>query len=242
MGSGISGLTLSRAAEDSVQAGHPRREHVRHRIRGAAPGLLRGRVAARSTWRWRSASRSSRTRASRAWSSTNPPNDGTAGQHDRRRRCSRCSRPPTSRSTESTRTRARTCSRASPGRTTQRRAQSQGAVPEGSVDGDDQELAQDRRPARHLGLLRRLRRLGGRDRGPRRGRAQVLQESDLHQGAVVRRRPGRRPARRRTTTSPPSPRSSPPRATPTRRPASPTRASRSAWPRCTTASRRPSWC
>ena len=52
------------------------------------------------------------------------------------------------------------------------------------------------------------RRLGGGDRRPRRGRAQVHEASDLHQGAVVRRRPGRRPARRRTTTSRPSARSS----------------------------------
>ena len=47
----------------------------------------------------------------------------------------------------------------------------------------------------------------------------------------------RRP--RRTTTRR-SPRSRRPGATPTRRPASPTRASRSRWPRCTTASRPPS--
>ena len=39
-----------------------------------------------------------------------------------------------------------------------------------------------------------------------------------------------------------SPKSSPPRATPTRRPVSPIRANRSAWPKFTTASRRPNWC
>ena len=86
------------------------------------------------------------------------------------------------------------------------------------------------------------RRLGRRDPLSRRGRAQVHRAPDLHQGAGVRGRPGRGllqpglrlhdlPRGRRQL-----------RRTPTSRPASPTRAKRSAWPRCTTASRRPSSC
>ena len=124
----------------------------------------------------------------------------------------------------------------------ERREKSQGAVPEGSLDGDDQELAQDRRPARNHGLLGRVGRLGRRDRRARRGRAQVLQESDLHQGAVVRRRTGRRTALAgiRFHHLPRSRRLR--QAMPTPRPASPIRASRSAWPKCTIASRRPNWC
>ena len=39
--SGMSGITLARAAQLAGQAGHPRRELLRHRFRGAAPGLLR---------------------------------------------------------------------------------------------------------------------------------------------------------------------------------------------------------
>ncbi len=104
----------------------------------------------------------------------------------------------------------------------------------------DQELAEGRRPARHHGLLRRLRRLGGGDRRPRRGRAEV-HASIRSSSRRCRSSPGPARARsRRTTTSRPSARSSRRRRTPTTRPASPTRARRSAWPRCTTASRRPS--
>ena len=42
--SGMSGITAGRAAEAREQAGHPRRELLRDRVRGAAPGLLRRRV------------------------------------------------------------------------------------------------------------------------------------------------------------------------------------------------------
>ena len=53
----------------------------------------------------------------------------------------------------------------------ERREKSQGAVPEGSVARNHQELAQDCRPARHHGLFGRLRRRRRRHRRPRRGRA-----------------------------------------------------------------------
>ena len=124
----------------------------------------------------------------------------------------------------------------------ERREEPKGAVPQRSADGDHLQVAGGRRHARHLRLLGRQRRLRRGDPVPRRGRAQVLAAPDLHQGAVVRRRPGRRATSARTTTSRRSPKSSPARRTPTSRPASRTRAKRSAWRRCTTASRRPSWC
>ena len=44
MGSGVSGPDPLRAAENPVQAGHPRREYVCDRFRVAAPGLLCGRI------------------------------------------------------------------------------------------------------------------------------------------------------------------------------------------------------
>ena len=77
----------------------------------------------------------------------------------------------------------------------ERRAQPTRAVPEGSVEGDDLQLAAHRRPARHLRLLGRERRLGCRAHRARRGRAQVHRQPDLREGAVVRRRPGGRPDR-----------------------------------------------
>ena len=41
---GMSGITLAKPAPARGQAGHPRRELLRHRLRGAAPGRLRGRL------------------------------------------------------------------------------------------------------------------------------------------------------------------------------------------------------
>ena len=96
--------------------------------------------------------------------------------------------------------------------------------------------------ARRVRLLGRLRRLGGGDRRAGRGRPQVHRQADLREGAVLRRRPGRRAARPglRLHHLPRGRRA--PRRTPTGRRASPTRAPSSPWPRSTTASRRPSWC
>ena len=65
------------------------------------------------------------------------------------------------------------------------------------AEGDHRLLAARRRPARHLRLLGRQRRLGGRDHRAGRGRAQVHRQAALREGAVVRRRPGRRPDRPR---------------------------------------------
>ena len=55
----------------------------------------------------------------------------------------------------------------------ERGAQPAGAVPQGGLQGDHRVQPDRRRPARHLRLLRRVRRLGGGDRRARRGRPQV---------------------------------------------------------------------
>ena len=73
MGSGVQRPHAEPAAEDRLQAGHPGREHLRHRLRGVPQRLLRGGVGRLSTWRWPSASRSSRTAASPASSVAPPP-------------------------------------------------------------------------------------------------------------------------------------------------------------------------
>ncbi len=240
-GLGSLGPDAQRAAQDSVQAGHPRREHVRDGFRGAAAGLLCGRVG-----RVRHGD-GDRRREAQGLGLLGPRHQRAAerrhrGQHDG----ARVVLAARARVLQEVRTRPRQGQgRAHAHRveeSQERREESQGAVPEGSVARDDQELAQDCRPARHHGLLGRVGRLGGGDRRPRRGRAQVLQESDLHQGAVVRRGAGRRAAVAGVRFHDVSAKSSPPRRTPTRRRASPIRASRSAWPRFTIASRRPSWC
>ena len=100
--------------------------------------------------------------------------------------------------------------------------------------------AADGRRPRRLRLLGRRRRFGCRDHRAGRRRAQVHRQADLHQGAVAGGRQLLRQRRPRRTTTRRSPRSRPPAGTRTRRPASPTPASRSRWPKCTTASRPPS--
>ena len=124
----------------------------------------------------------------------------------------------------------------------ERRAQPPCAVPQGGLQGDHLVQPDHRRPARDLRLLRRQRRLGGGDHRPRRGCAQVHRQADLREGAVVRRRPGDRSDRSLPTTTPRSTRSCTRPRTRTRRPGSPTRVPSWRWPRSTTASRRPSWC
>ena len=89
---------------------------------------------------------------------------------------------------------------------------------------------------------RRQRRLGGGDHRAGRGRPPLHRQADLREGAVVRRRAGRRPDRPELRLHDASPRSCTRPRTPTTRPASPTRGPSWRWPRCTTASRRPSSC
>ena len=73
-----------------------------------------------TTSRWPSASRRSRTAATRGWAAARrkTPTDGTEPHPRPRRRCSRCARPPTARSTASATSRCARCSPASRGRTT----------------------------------------------------------------------------------------------------------------------------
>ena len=123
----------------------------------------------------------------------------------------------------------------------ERRAQRARPVPQGGVQGEDRLLADRGGRARHLRLLGRLRRRRrGADR-PRRGRPPVHREPDVREGAVVRRRPGGgadRP-RLRLHDLPRGRRLGRGRLRAGRDRA--TRARRSRWPRCTTASPRPSW-
>ena len=107
-------------------------------------------------------------------------------------------------------------------------------------DGDDLQRAADGGQARCVRLLRRGRRFGRRDHLPRRGRAQVHRQADLHQGAVVRGRQllGQRRPRLRLHVR--SPRSNMAGKDAYAQAGITNPASRSRWPRCTTASRRPS--
>ena len=123
----------------------------------------------------------------------------------------------------------------------QRRPQPAGPVPQGDERRADLRHAGGRREAVGVRLRRRGRRLRRGHRGPGRGRPPVHRHAALHQGAVVRGRQRLRASPIPTTTTRTSPRSwRAPTRTP--RPASPTRATSWRWPRCTTASRRPSSC
>ncbi len=110
------------------------------------------------------------------------------------------------------------------------------------AEGHHRLLAARRRPARHLRLLGRERRLGRRRHRPGRGRPQVHRQADLREGAVVRGRPGRRPHRPelRLHVVPRGRAVGRGRLRPGRhqQPAAPSWP----WPRSTTASRPPSWC
>ena len=103
-------------------------------------------------------------------------------------------------------------------------------------------LAAPGRHARRVRLRRRGRRRGGGHRGAGRGRARSTRTSRSTSRRCRSRREAGRASSTPATTTPTSPSARPPRPTPTRRPASPTRAGSWPWPRCTTASPRPSSC
>ncbi len=124
----------------------------------------------------------------------------------------------------------------------QRRPQPACAVPPRGEHGDGRAGAEDGGHARRLRLRGSGRRRRGRHRRAGRGRRTVHRQAALHQGAVVRRRQRQRARATRTTTTRPSPRWSTARRTPTGRRASPIPVRNWRWPRCTTASRPPSWC
>ena len=231
------------AAEDRVQAGHPRRELLRHRLarRSATPAT----PSPRGAYDMVMAIGVEKLKDSRLLGprrSARRPTTAPAPPSPRRRR-SACSPRPTPRSTASTRHELKdVLTRIAWKNHKQRRAEPAGAVPQGGVRRRPSRAAPRGRPARHLRLLGRQRRLGRGDHRARRGRPQVHRQSALREGAVVHRRPGRRARSTRATTTRPSPRSCARPRTPTSRPASRTRAPSWRWPRCTTASRRPSSC
>ena len=124
----------------------------------------------------------------------------------------------------------------------QRRPQPAGAVPAGDVGGADPRHARRGRLPLGVRLRRRGRRRGRGHRLPGRGRPPLHRLAALREGAVVRRRQRLRPHRSVLRLHDlPRDRAPAPR-TPTRRPASPIRGPSWPWPRCTTASRPPSWC
>ena len=244
MGSGVSGLTLSPPAEDRLQAGHPGGEHVRHRLRSVPQRLLRRGVGRLRHGDGRAASRSSRTPGSPASVVASPPTDGTERQHHRAGHV----QPARARVRQQVRRRRRRDEgRAHPHRVEeppQRCAQPPGAVQEGGLARRSSATSPlIAGTARHLRLLGRVRRRGARaivvraedaykytDKplfvkalsfvagpGGRSDRPRVRLH-DLHRGGRVRR--GRlQPGRGHRSPRP-----------------------RSRWPRCTTASRPPSWC
>ena len=110
------------------------------------------------------------------------------------------------------------------------------------LDGDDQELAENRRSARHHGLLGRVRRRGGGDRGACRRRAQVCKDPIYIKALSFVAGPGEGPLSQEYdfTTFPEVVASAQRRLRAGRNQQS--ARSRSAWPKCTTASRRPNWC
>ena len=172
------------------------------------------------------------------------PNDGTAAHAHRAPRCSRCSPPPTPRSTASTRT---SCKEVLT-RIAWKNHNNGARNPRAQFRKEVSMETIARSPtvagaARRLRLLRR-----GRRRRPPRSSCRAedahrYTDTPLYVKAlsfVAGNGCGPdRPDYDYTT----FPEVVALRArTPTRRPASPTRAPSSRWPRCTTASRRPSWC
>ena len=122
----------------------------------------------------------------------------------------------------------------------QRRTQPARAVPARGLDRDDLQRAAHGRRAPRVRLLGRRRRLRRGDPRARRRRAPLHRQAALHQGPVVRRRQllGQRRSRLRLHVVPRDRRvrAGRVRAGGHHRPAQ----TRSRWPRCTTASRRPS--
>ena len=106
--------------------------------------------------------------------------------------------------------------------------------------GDDRQGAAGGRRPRRLRLQRRQRRLGRGHHLPGRGRPQVLRQPALREGAGLRGRPGRRPHRPRLRLHHLRGGGALGRRRLRARPGSPTRGPSWPWPRCTTASRRPS--
>ena len=240
-GLGPVGPDAERAAAAGLQAGHPGGELLRHGLGGGAQRLLRGRLR--------------RLR---------PGDGGRRGEAQGLRLLGPGARRPGRRRDRAGHHRAGCLLPAGPGllrqarrgrrrhaggddprgveEPRQRRAQPAGAVPPRGAQGEDRRRAAGRRAPGGLRLLGSVRRRRVRADRAGRGRSRVHRPADVRQGAVVCGRPGQRPGGPglRLHDLPRGGRAVP--ATPTPRPGSPTRAARSRWPRCTTASPPPSWC
>ena len=105
MGSGLSGPHARRAAEDRLQAGHPRRELLRHRLRGVPQRLLRGRVGRLRRGDGDRRREAEGLRLLRASSVARPPTTAPRPTLTAPAIVLACSPRPTPRSTASTRTR-----------------------------------------------------------------------------------------------------------------------------------------
>ena len=158
------------SAEARLQAGHARRELLRHRLRGVPQRVLRGRVR---RVRHRDGGRRREAEGLRA----------SPGSSARSRRTTARTSPLTAPAMFSLLApayrekygvvRGGDEGRPHPHRVEeplQRRAQPACAVPQRGAEGSHLHLAAHRRTARHLRLLGRVRRLGGGDHRARRGR------------------------------------------------------------------------
>ena len=229
------------AARARGQAGHPRGELLRDRLRRAAPGRLRRRQRGLRHAPWRSAWRRSRTAAIRASTPSPIPTDGTAPDPDRgghvldgRARL----RQQYGVDADQMRDGPRPHRVEEP---RQRGPQPAGAVPPADVVEQISAMPPVAGHAHRLRLLRR-----GRRRRRRRSWCGPKTPTATRTRRCTSRRCRWSPATARRSRDPAydyttSPRSSAAARTPTRRPGSPTRAASWPWPRSTTASRRPSW-
>ena len=239
----MSGVTLAAPLKLAEQAGHPRRELLRDRLRGAAPGLLRGGLG-----RLRHGGGGRRREGQGRWlpgPERVPDPERRHAAHGHRGRHVLAGRAGVRREV---RHRARP-SCAAPSPASRRRTTPNGAKNERAQFRREMSRrchlrdARGRRHALGVRLRRGGRRRRRRDRRAGRGRLQVHRQADLREGA-------RRwsPATARGLSDPDFDythlrrvRGGRPR-TPTPRPASPIRAPSWRWPRCTTASPRPSSC
>ena len=239
--SGMSGITLARPLQLRRQAGHPRRELLRHRLRGAAPGRLRGGLG---RLRRRDGGRRREGEGLRLPGAQRRPDPERRHRPHAHRRGDVLdgARPAYGKKygVDDDEMREVLARIASKNHATA--PATRGPSSAGDVDGDDLRRARSGGRPRCVRLRRRGRRRGRRDRRAGRGRPPLHRQAALRQGAVVRRRQRLRASPTRpTTTRLPRDRGHRRRRLRAGRHHRPARAS-SPWPRCTTASPRPSSC
>ena len=214
---------------------------MRHRLGGTAQRLLRRRLAGPSTSPWPSASRSSRTPGSRAWCRIRSPATGPLPETTAPARFSLLGPAYAKKygvdeaELKDVLTRIAWKNHYNGARNS--RAQFRKEVSKDAIA----KAAPIAGHARRLRLLRCVGRVGGRHRGAGRGRPPLHRQPLVRQGPVVRRRPGPRQHRPglRLHDLPGGGCRRYRRLRPGRRDRSPCPSW--PWPRCTTASRRPSW-